>query len=84
MARSSGRGWDGTRGPGYPGKASAAQVRTSGLPGLPVCPVRCGLLAGGWAGGAIAGRAALGVLAPVQPARMAQVSVAEVSVKNNG
>jgi hypothetical protein len=54
------------------------------LPGLPSGPVTCGLLVGGWAGGTVADRAALGVLAPVQPARMAQVSEAKTGVRNNG
>ena len=67
---------------GYPGQASASQDRMSGLPGLPSGPVTCGLLAGGWAGAAV--RATLDVLAPVQPARMAQVSAAKVSVRING
>jgi hypothetical protein len=46
--------------------------------------VACRLVAGGWVGGALADRAVLGVLAPAQPARMAQAVVAEVSVRNNG
>ena len=59
-------------------------TRSSGLPGLPGGPVTCGLLAGDCAGDEVAGRFVLDVLAPVQPARMAQVSVAKVSVRNNG
>ena len=44
----------------------------------------CGLLAGDCAGGEVAVRFVLDVLAPVQPARMAQVSVAKVETRNNG
>jgi hypothetical protein len=43
-----------------------------------------GLLAGDGAGDEVAARFVLDVLAPVQPARMAQVSVAKVNVRNNG
>jgi hypothetical protein len=69
--------------PGGPGQASAAHDRTSGLPGLPGGPVTRGLLAGDCAGGEVAALFVPGVLALVQPARMAQVNVAQVSVRNN-
>jgi len=66
-----------------PGSESSLQESISGRPGVPGCVATCGLLAGGWAGGAVADRAALGVPVAVQLARMAQVS-AKVSVRNNG
>jgi hypothetical protein len=46
--------------------------------------VTCGLLAGDCAGDGVAVRLVLGALATVQPARIAQVSVAKVNVRNNG
>jgi len=60
------------------------QESISGRPGLPSAAVTCGLLAGGWAGGMAAGRAGLAEPLAMQLARMAQVSVAKVSVRNNG
>jgi hypothetical protein len=74
----------GAPGLGEPGQASAAHDSTSGLPGLPGGPVTCGLLAGDCAGVEAAVRFVLDVLAAVQPARMAQISVAKVKVRDNG
>jgi hypothetical protein len=73
-------------GPGAtdPATDSSLQESISGRPGLPSVAVTCGLLAGGWAGGTAAGRGARGVPLAVQLARMAQVSVAKVIVRNNG
>jgi hypothetical protein len=54
------------------------------LPGLPGGPVTRGLLArDGGDGDEAAALFVPGVPAPVQPARMAQVNVAQVSVGNN-